>query len=100
MRKTNVFNEIIPFYSYSVGEIIGEVDLLAIGEESGWYEIKYRHSPKRLDQAIERFRRFKKAFPNFIGRGYYISCDGFAIEITNINRNEKEDTINNNIDKL
>lgn len=88
LQKTEKFREILPFYFYSTKEISGEVDLLAIGEKSEWYEVKYRHSRRKLKESINRFQKFKQAFPKFNGRGYYISCDGITIEITNLDNEE------------
>lgn len=93
LRKYGHFDQVLPFHVYSKDGHCGEIDILALGEESEWYEIKYRYTQSNLAKAISGFDKFTKAFPEFKGRGFYVSCDRITIEITNIKPNSENQII-------
>lgn len=84
LRRSGHFDQVLPFHVYSKDGHYGEIDILALGEKPEWYEIKYRYTQSNLAKAISGFDRFRKTFPDFNGRAYYISCNGIVIEITDI----------------
>jgi hypothetical protein len=91
LKRSESFNQVLPFHTYSKNGLCGEIDVLAMGPEPEWYEVKYRHTPSNLAKAISSFDKFKRAFPEFNGRAYYVSCNGIVIEITNIEPESREE---------
>jgi len=77
------FDVAYPFMKYNNNGIIGEVDLIVErGKEQVWIEVKYRLTSPKLKKAVNQYRQYVKAFPEFNGRAYCVSCNGIVFEIT------------------
>lgn len=85
LKKSGTFDQVLSLYSYSKNGQSGEVDVLAIGRNPEWYEVKYRFTRSNLVKAVLGFQKYRQAFPSFTGNAFYVSCDGILIDITNIN---------------
>jgi len=84
LLRTGEYDIAFPFLEYKRNGVVGEIDLLLEREEGeAWFEVKFRFSPNGLKKAARQYRNYLKAFPEFSGRAYYISCDGVAIELSN-----------------
>jgi len=84
LLRTGEYDIAFPFLEYKRNGVVGEIDLLLEREEGeAWFEVKFRFSTSGLKKAARQYRNYLKAFPEFSGRAYYISCDGVAIELSN-----------------
>ena len=63
--------------TYCAGNLLGELDVLAIrGEFAHYYEVKCHDTYNNRKHAGEQINRAKRAFPQWKLRGVYFSADG------------------------
>ena len=63
--------------TYCAGNLLGELDVLAIrGEFAHYYELKIHDTYNNRKHAGEQINRVKRAFPEWNVRGIYVSVDG------------------------
>lgn len=72
------YDKIWTFREYSIGQYVGEIDLLAKGlGEYDFYEVKCNYHPKSLRKAIDQYHRFQLAFPKWITNGFIFTPQVF-----------------------
>ena len=72
------YDLIVTNMTYSVGDLEGEIDVLATrGEWNHFYEIKSGHH--RIAKAKRQYARFKEAFPDIKVKGIYHDNDCYRL---------------------